>query len=418
MNKYLNNIGKKAQKASLSLNSIDNNKKNSVLNEFNKYLQTNKKIIIKENAKDLAAAKLKKIRENLLDRLMLNNQRIDEIRNSIDKISKFKNPLGKTLSSWIRPNGIKIKKISIPIGVIGIIYESRPNVTCDVSSLCLKTGNVAILRGGSDSHCSNIILAKLFRQALKVKNVDQNCIQLIENKNKKLVNYLLSNMTEYIDVMVPRGGKNLVKKVQKLSKIPIIGHLEGVCHVYIHKDANLNMAIKILNNSKMRKTSICGAAETLLIDRGCLKTYCNPLLNHLSNLGCKIKGDKSIIKNFSGKITKTSNKDWSTEYLKPIISVKTVNGVDDAVDHINKYGTMHTDTIVTKNKYIASKFLNNVNSAIAIHNASTQFADGGEFGFGAEMGISTGKIHPRGPVGINQLTTYKYILLGEGQIRK
>ena len=327
--------------------------------------------------------------------------------------------MGKNLSVWRRPNGLIIKKVSIPIGVIGIIYESRPNVTSDVSALCFKTGNSVILRGGSEAFHSNKIISKLFRQALLKKKCNENCVQFIDNRERNNVDYLLSNMKKYIDVIIPRGGKSLVKKVLKKSSVPIIGHYEGLCHVYVDKEADLNMAIKVVKNSKMRNVSICGAAETLLIDKMCLKTHCRPILDQLIKLGCKIIGDNNIKKFISINNMKiATKKDWETEYLSSIISVKSVSGVDGAIDHINKYGSSHTDSIVTKNKKTARKFLLNIKSSIAIHNASTQFADGGEFGFGAEVGISTGKLHPRGPIGIDQLTTYKYILEGRGQIRK
>jgi len=308
--------------------------------------------------------------------------------------------------------------VSIPIGVIGVIYESRPNVTSDVSALCFKTGNVVILRGGSEAFHSNKTLAKLFKRALKKKKCDENCVQFIKNKDRNHVDYLLSKMKNYIDVIIPRGGKSLVKKVLKKSVISIIGHYEGLCHVYVDREADLSMAIKVVKNSKMRNVSICGAAETLLIDKMCLKTHCKPILDQLSILGCKIIGDKIIRKFISGKMKIATEKDWKTEYLSPTISVKSVSDVEDAINHINKYGSSHTDSIVTKNKKTAKKFLSNVNSSIAAHNTSTQFADGGEFGFGAEVGISTNKLHPRGPIGLDQLTTYKYILEGKGQIRK
>ena len=354
----------------------------------------------------------------MIDRLKLDDKKITQIRNSIEEIIKFKDPLGRTLSSWKRPNGLIIKRVSIPIGVIGIIYESRPNVTSDVSALCFKSGNVVILRGGSEAFHSNKILAKLFKKALKKKKCDENCVQFIENINKSNVDYLLSSMKNYIDIIIPRGGKNLVKKVLKKSAISIIGHYEGLCHVYVDKEADLSMAIKVVKNSKMRNVSICGAAETLLIDKMCLKTHCEPILTQLNKMGCKIIGDKMIKKFISSKMKIAKKKDWETEYLSPMISVKSVNGVEEAIDHINRYGSSHTDSIVTKNKKTAKRFLSNIKSSIAIHNASTQFADGGEFGFGAEVGISTSKLHPRGPIGVNQLTTYKYILEGKGQIRK
>ena len=416
-NSYMIKTGEKAKIASLNLSKISIDKRNSVLQQFSKFLKINSKLILDSNKKDISKAKSKKLKDSMIDRLRLDHKKIEQIGNSIKEIIKFKDPLGKTLSTWKRPNGLIIKKVSIPIGVIGVIYESRPNVTSDVSALCFKSGNVVILRGGSEAFHSNKVIAKLFRKALKKKKCDENCVQFIEDKNRKHVDYLLSSMKNYVDVIIPRGGKNLVRKVLKKSSVSIIGHYEGLCHVYINEDANLNMAIRVVKNSKMRNVSICGAAETLLIDKKCLKTHCKPILDELSKLGCKIVGDK-IIKNFiSKKIKIATKKDWETEYLSPIISVKSVNGVEEAIQHINRYGSSHTDSIITRNKKVAQKFLANIKSSIAVHNASTQFADGGEFGFGAEVGISTNKLHPRGPIGIDQLTTYKYILNGSGQIR-
>ena len=413
-NLYMKKIGEKAKIASDNLANLSIKRKNDVLKQFCKYLKNNKKLILKANQKDILNTK----KRNMLNRLILDNKKIEEIIKSVKAIIKFKDPVGKTLSTWKRPNGLIIRQVSIPIGVIGVIYESRPNVTSDVSSLCFKTGNAVILRGGSEAFYSNKIISKLFRKALKKKNCNVNSVQFIENRNRKNVDYLLSKMTKYVDIIIPRGGKGLVKKVKSKSKIPTIGHLQGICHVYIDRHANLNMAKKIVVNSKMRNFNICGAAETLLIDDKCLKTHCKPILEELSNLGCKIIGDSKIKKIFSKKIKIAKKKDWDTEYLSPTISVKKVNGVNEAIYHINKHGTSHTDTIITKNKITAKKFLNEVNSSIAVHNASTQFADGGEFGFGAEVGISTEKLHPRGPVGLNQLTSYKYMLKGKGQIRK
>jgi len=417
-NLYMKKIGEKAKLASFDLSNLSINKRNSVLKQFNQYLKTNTQSILNSNKKDISNAKSKKIKDSMIDRLKLNNKKIAQIRNSIEEIIKFKDPVGKTLSIWKRPNGLIIKRVSIPIGIIGIIYESRPNVTSDVSALCFKSGNVVILRGGSEAFHSNKVLAKLFKKALKNKKCDQNCVQFVESKDRQHVDYLLSRMKNYIDLIIPRGGKGLVKKVLKKSSVSIIGHYEGLCHVFVDRDADLSTAIKIVENSKMRNVSICGAAETLLIDKMCLKTHCKPILDQLSKLGCKIIGDKKIKKFISGKMKIATEKDWETEYLSPTISVKSVSGVEDAINHINKYGSSHTDSIVTKNKKTAKKFLSSINSSIAVHNASTQFADGGEFGFGAEVGISTGKLHPRGPVGIDQLTTYKYILEGKGQIRK
>ena len=413
MNKYLKNIGLKSRLAFKNLNKIKSDRKNKVLETYIKELANNKKEIIKENIKDIKSCK----RKDLIDRLIINDRKIEDIRNSISQIIKFKDPLGKVLAKWRRPNNLLIKKVTIPIGVIGVIYESRPNVTSDVSSLCLKSGNVAILRGGSESFHSNKILSNLFRNSLIRNKIDKNCIQFIDKKNRKIVDGLLSKMSNYIDVIVPRGGKNLVRKVKKFSTVNVIGHLDGNCHVYIDKDAKLEMAKKVVLNSKMRRTSICGAAETLLIDTKCMKSHAVPIIKELIFLGCEVVVDKKLNQLFQNKLKLAKEVDWRTEYLKAKISIKTVKGVEDAVAHILKYGTMHTDAIITDNKKTAKLFLNGVNSAIAIHNASTQFADGGEFGFGGEIGISTNKLPPRGPVGINQLTSYKYIVEGKGSVR-
>ena len=417
-NSFMKKIGEKAKSASSDLSKIDIKKKNSVLKQFSQYLKSNERSILKANKKDVSSAISKKTEDSMINRLRLSKKKIAQIRNSINKIVKFKDPTDKILSSWKRPNGLIIKKISIPIGVIGVIYESRPNVTSDVSALCFKSGNVVILRGGSEAFYSNKILSNLFRKALKKKKCNENCVQFVQSKNRRHVDFLLSDMKDYVDLIIPRGGKNLVKKVLKKSAVSIIGHYEGLCHVFVDKDADLKTAIKIVKNSKMRNVSICGAAETLLIDKKCLKTHCRVILDQLSNFGCKIIGDKKIKKFIPEKIKIATEKDWKTEYLAPTISVKSVNGVEGAIDHINKYGSSHTDSIVTKNKKTAKKFLSGIKSSIAIHNASTQFADGGEFGFGAEVGISTNKLHPRGPIGLDQLTTYKYILEGKGHIRK
>jgi len=412
----MENRGKNARKVSIDLVKLKFKKRNAVLKKFGIYLKNNSNLILNANKKDLNNAK--KLKYAMIERLKLDNKKINQIIKSVSDIIKLKDPLNKTLSSWNRPNGLTIKRISTPIGVIGVIYESRPNVTADVSSLCFKAGSALILKGGSEAFYSNKILSDLFRKALKKMGCNINCVQFIKNKDRSNVDYLLSNMKKYIDVIIPRGGKSLVKKITNKSKIPTIGHLEGLCHVYIDKKADLKMAIKVIENAKMRNPSICGAAETLLIDKACLKTHCEPVLDALSKLGCQIIGDKEIEKNFSKKIKTANENDWSTEYLSAKISVKSVDGIDGAITHINKYGTSHTDSIITKDKKIAEKFFLKINSSIVVHNTSTQFADGGEFGFGAEVGISTNKMHPRGPVGLDQLVSYKYILKGRGQVRK
>ena len=411
--KKINLIGVNAKKALLVFNKISSSQINKVLSNYSQLILKNKKQIIQKNSIDVKNMH----RKHLVDRLVLNEKRIDALRYSINEIIKFPNPINKTLEKWKRPNGLEIKKVSTSIGVIGVIYESRPNVTSDVSALCFKSGNCAILRGGSEAFNSNKILTDLFRTSLNNNRIDKNCVQYIEDKNRNIVNYLLSNMTKYIDVIVPRGGKELVKKVQRLSRIHVIGHLEGLCHIYVDKDADVNMATKIVANAKMRRTSICGAVETLLIDKRKLTKFSIPIINKLLSLGCEIIVDKEINKIFNNKFKLATDLDWRTEYLDAKISIKSVNGVDEAKNHILKYGTMHTDSIITNNAKTAKKFLNGVNSAIAMHNVSTQFADGGEFGFGGEIGISTNKLPPRGPVGINQLTSYKYIVSGKGIIR-
>ena len=413
---YLNSLGKKSQVA--FKNMIDNKTKNKVLDKFVFLIEKEKKLITKENNKDINLAIKRKLKENLIDRLLLNSVKLKGIQSAIRNISKLKDPIDVTLHKWRRPNGLIIKKISIPIGVIGIIYESRPNVTSDASSLCFKSGNAVILRGGSEAFNTNKILANLFRTALKENKVDPNYVQFINKRDRKIVDFMLSKMGKYIDVIIPRGGKTLVKKVLEFSSVPIIGHLEGICHTYIDKDADLNMATKVVHNAKLRNTSICGATETVLMHKKIVKKFCNPILNNLEKNNCKIYADKTIRRHYKGKSNLAKEKDWSTEYLSAKISVKSVSNLDQAISHVNKYGTMHTDCIITKNKKNAGIFLKKINSSIAIHNASTQFADGGEFGFGGEVGISTNKLPPRGPVGLNQLISYKYEVLGKGQIRK
>ena len=415
MSKTLEKIGSNAKIA--FQNKISNKRKNKVLNYYIQLILKNQNKILVENAKDIKIAKSKKLKENLIKRLALNNDKISSIIKSIKTISKFKDPVDVDIETWKRPNGLKLKKVSIPIGIIGVIYESRPNVTSDVSTLCFKSGNCVILRGGSEAYFSNKILADLFRKSLEKNKINKNFVQFIENKNRKLVDYMLSKMSEYIDVIIPRGGKSLVKKVQDLSSVPVIGHLEGMCHTYIDKDANLKMAKKILINAKLRNTSICGATETLLIHKNKSKNV-NEILNELTERGCYIYADRKISKLFNGNSKLANNKTWSKEHLSAKISVKLVNNINDAVNHINKYGTMHTDAIITNNKISAKFFIKNIKSSIAIHNSSTQYADGGEFGFGGEVGISTNKLPPRGPVGLNQLVSYKYEIYGSGQTRK
>jgi len=409
-------IGKNAKKAASI--EISAKEKNRVLSDYCKIILKNKELIIKENSKDISLAVKKNLAENLINRLILNEKKILDIVKSLNEIIKLKDPTDLILEKWTRPNGLSISKVTIPIGVIGVIYESRPNVTCDVAALCFKSGNPVILKGGSEALNSNKILSKFFRTALKQNRINENFIQLIETKDRSVVDYLLTKMKSYIDLIIPRGGKSLVKKVQEYSNIPIIGHLEGICHTYIDKDANLNMATKIVYNAKLRNTAICGATETILFHKKTLNKFLNPILKKLADSNCKIIADPIIKKKYKGISVKASKKDWSKEYLSPAVSVKAVKNLEEAVKHINIYGTMHTDAIITQNKNAADKFLKNVKSSIAMHNTSTQFADGGEFGFGGEVGISTNTLPPRGPVGLNQLVSYKYKVTSKGQIRK
>ena len=397
---------------------VDPLKKNKVLKKFSNLLKKNKRKIILENHKDIKFAKKKKIKENLIKRLELDEKKINNIIKSINQIIKIKDPTNRILEKWRRPNGLIIKKVTVPIGVIAVIYESRPNVTSDIASLCFKSGNAVILRGGSEAFNTNKIISNLFRISLKNCGVDQNYVQFIYKKDRKIVDKLLSKMKGYIDLIVPRGGKSLVKKVDELSTVPYIGHLEGICHTFIDKKAKMKMAIKVLENAKMRNTSICGATETVLFHENIAKKFINPVLKNLQKKGCNIFGDKTVKKLFAGKSNLINNKNWSIEYLSANISAKVVKNLNEAVKHINQFGTMHTDAIITDDKRAADYFLKNIKSSIGIHNSSTQFADGGEFGFGAEIGISTNNLPPRGPVGLGQLVSYKYEIYGKGQIRK
>ena len=416
MKNLLINIGKKSKKAFGK--QLSSKKKDKILKDYYQLIKKNRKLIINENSKDIKVAKIKGLKDNLLKRLILNDKKISEIINSIKKIVKLKDPINIILEKWKRPNGLNISKVSIPIGVIGVIYESRPNVTSDVASLCFKSGNPVILKGGSEAFYSNRILSKLFRESLKKNKVDENFVQFIHIKKREIVDFLLTKMSKFIDVIIPRGGKGLVKKVQSLSNIPTIGHLEGVCHSYVDKDANPEIAKNLIHNAKLRNTAICGATETILFHEKIIQKFGNSILKNLQDNGCKIIGDNKIKKLYKGKIQKATIKDWSKEYLSSTVSVKSVKNLEEAIMHINKYGTMHTDCIITQNKKSAKKFLNEVKSSIAMHNTSTQFADGGEFGFGGEVGISTNTLPPRGPVGLNQLVSYKYKIISKGKVRK
>ncbi len=414
--KYIQTLGIKAKKASRELSLLTEEKKNSVLKSFYTNIKNNINLILKANKIDITNSAKNKIKENLIDRSLLNKERIKSILNSIQEVISLKDPTHKIIAKWKRPNGLIINRITMPIGVLGVIYEARPNVTSDVSVLSFKSGNSAILRGGKEALQSNIVISNLFRSSLKKNKINQDCIQLVNNTDRKIVDLMLSKMSNYIDIIIPRGGKGLVKKVLELSSVPTIGHLEGLCHVYIDNQYDYNQAEKIVLNSKLRRTSICGAAETLLINKSVKKNDIYKILNALEANGCKIIGDSNIRKIFKNCYL-AKEKDWSTEYLDSKISVKLVKNIDEAISHIKKYGTNHTECIISKNKKNIKKFERNVESSIIMTNASTQFADGYEFGLGSEVGISTNKMHPRGPVGLEQLVSYKYVVNGKGQTR-
>ena len=413
---YIRSLGVKAKKASEELSVLSENKKNAVLKSFYLNIKKNVNKILKANKKDIISSKKNKLKDNLIDRSMLNKERIKSILSSIEEVISFKDPTHKIIAKWKRPNNLIINRVTMPIGVLGVIYEARPNVTSDVAILSFKSGNSAILRGGKEALQSNIIISNLFRSSLNRNNINEDCIQLVNNTDRKIVDLMLSKMSDYIDIIIPRGGKSLVKKVLELSKVPTIGHLEGLCHIYLDNQYNYDTAEKLILNSKLRRTSICGAAETLLINKSVKKNDVYKILRKLNIKGCKIIGDKKIQKIFKGSILAKEN-DWSTEYLDSKISVKVVNDLKEAINHIKKYGTNHTECIISKNKNNIKSFEKNISSSIVMTNASTQFADGYEFGLGSEVGISTNKMHPRGPVGLEQLVTYKYIVNGKGQIR-
>jgi len=408
-------IGNQAKKAARILSESSAEQKNQALLAAAQALRTQTAHIIAQNALDLEAGKNKGLSAALLDRLALDEKRIESMAAGLESIASFPDPVGKELTQWTRPNGLQISRISVPLGVIGVIYESRPNVTADAGGLCLKSGNAAILRGGSESfHSSNAIIACL-HQGLRSANLPETAIQLVPTIDRAAVGEML-NMVGLIDVIVPRGGKSLTERVANDSRIPTILHLDGNCHTYIHADADVDMAVNIVQNAKLRRTGICGATESLLIDESIIEKILPLIAEKLIAQNCEIRGDKTACA-IDSRIVPASEEDWGCEYLDKILSVKTVSGVEEAIEHINKYGSHHTDAIITANQAAAARFLQAVDSAIVIHNSSTQFADGGEFGMGAEIGISTGRLHARGPVGAEQLTTYKYVVKGDGQLR-
>jgi glutamate-5-semialdehyde dehydrogenase len=409
-------LGKAAVSAASVLALAGTEKKNAALSAAAASLRARRDAILAANERDMSAARAAKLSGALLDRLGLDEKRIESTARSVEEVVALADPIGTTAAEWERPNGLRIQRVRVPLGVIGIIYESRPNVTADAGTLCLKSGNAVILRGGSESRHSNAAIHACLVEGLLAAGLPAESIQLVPTTDRAAVGYMLAGMTEYLDVIVPRGGKSLVARVQQEARVPVIGHLEGNCHVYVDRDADVRMARTIALNAKMRRTGICGAAETLLVDRACVDTHLAPIVRDLLDAGCEVRGDATVQK-VDPRVRPASDDDWYTEYLDAIIAARVVDGVDAAVAHIAKYGSAHTESIVTENQATADRFIQHVDSAIVLHNASTQFADGGEFGMGAEIGISTDRFHARGPVGVEQLTSYKYVVRGAGQVR-
>ena len=414
INEEIIEIGKKAKIASSKLSNINSKTKQIALKSAAKKIKENIKEIIKINLIDIQNAEKNNLNSAIIDRLKLSDDRILGITNSLNEIADLPEPVGNIIDEWQRPNGLKIQKVSVPIGVIGIIYESRPNVTADASAIGIKSGNAIILRGGKDAYNTSYKIYEIINEAFINNNLPENCIQMIPSIERSAVDAML-NLREYIDIIVPRGGKDLIQKINSISKIPIIKHLEGICHLYVDGDANIETAKKVILNSKMRRPGICGAVETLLFDKR-LSNYFPDLLLDLKNAKCEIRGDESICL-IDSKFKKATEEDWDLEYLDKIISVKVVSGVSEAIRHINKHSSNHTESIITENQNTSEKFFQEIDSAIILQTASTQFADGGEFGFGAEMGISTDKLHVRGPVGAQHLVSFEYIVRGNGQVR-
>jgi len=411
----LEKIAELSKKASRVLSTTSSKVKSNVLKYAAVQVKKNAQKIENANKKDLKIAKSKGLVDAMIDRLLLDKSRINAIAKSLNEIAKWPDPVGKIISKTKRPNGLEIHKVSVPIGVLLVIYESRPNVTTDASALCLKSGNSVILKCGSESLNSSKALLNCLHISLKKYKLPTSSVELLATSSRKSVADLLK-MDEYIDVVVPRGGKSLIKAISKISKIPVLKHLDGICHTYIDDNYNVLMAKKVVLNAKMRRTGICGATETLLVSKKVTNTDIAEIIDVLIDAGCEIRGD-NFVKKIDNRVKKANFKDWQTEYLAPIISVKIVKDVKAAIEHINQHGSNHTDAIITSNKKNAELFLNGVDSSIVMHNTSTQFADGGEFGMGAEIGISTGKLHARGPVGADQLTTFKYVVKGQGQLR-
>ena len=413
--KIVADLGRRAKTAAAALRTAPTDAKNKALADAARLIRGEKAAILAANARDIDAAQAAGMSSALQDRLLLNDARVEGMAKGLDDIVALPDPVGATVEEWQRPNGLVISRVRVPIGIIGVIYEARPNVTADAGALCIKSGNVVVLRGGSDSFHSSRAIVELLRQALKGAGLPEDCVQLVPTTDRAAVGEMLRAM-DWLDLIVPRGGRSLIDRVTQESRVPVLRHYDGICHVYVDRDADVAMARDLVANAKMRRVSVCGAAETLLVDRAALDTHLMPVLARLHELGCEVRGDAEVQKR-DPKAVPATDKDWRTEYLEPIISVATVDGVAGAIDHIARYGSQHTESIVTANETTAQRFLGEVDSAIVMHNASTQFADGGEFGLGAEIGISTNRMHARGPVGLVELTTYKNIVRGKGTLR-
>ena len=412
----MNSMGEGARRAARALALTTNEQRNQALSGAADAIRRRLGEILAANAVDMSEGKERGLSTAMLDRLMLDADRVEGMAAGIEAVAKLHDPIGQVLAEWERPNGLRIQRVSVPLGVIGIIYESRPNVTADAAALCLKSGNAAILRGGSESFHSSQAIYQCLREGLVSAGIDADAVQMVPTTDRAAVGYLLSSMGEWLDVVVPRGGKSLIKRVQEEARVPVIGHLEGICHVYLHEAADTDMARDVVLNAKMRRTGICGAAETVLVDRAAAERLLPAISAALIDAGCEIRGDDAVC-GVVPEAQAASNEDWSTEYLDAIISIRVVDGIDQAIAHVAEFGSGHTESIITDDDAAAEQFLNEVDSAILLHNASTQFADGGEFGMGAEIGIATGRVHARGPVGADQLTSYKYVVRGSGQTR-
>ncbi len=412
----MNELGQNARAAAGDLAKATTQQKNAALKAMAVEIRNNAPKILKANIIDVAAGRQRGLRDSFIDRLLLDDERVEAMAKGLEDIALLPDPVGSIMSEWQQPNGLKFARVRVPIGVIGIIYESRPNVTADAGALCMKSGNAAILRGGSDSINSSSEIIKALQTGLVAANLPKNAIQMVPTTDRAAVGAMLNGLDGAIDLIVPRGGKGLVGRVQAEARVPVFSHLEGICHIYIDRDADLEMAKTVTVNAKMRRTGICGAAETVLIDKAAADNNLKPVIDALIDAGCTIHGD-AVVMATDERVVAASDEDWVTEYLSADVSMKLVDGVDGAMAHIAEFGSQHTDSIITENVETANRFLDEVDSAIVMHNTSTQFADGGEFGFGAEIGIATGKMHARGPVGLEQLTTFKYQVRSNGQTR-